>query len=323
MRKAFLFLLLFASVYTRAQNLVPNPSFETKVSCPDNFNQLELAQHWFSASTGTPDYFNSCFFDNTHTWNGMDVPQNVEGYQNAKSGNAYVGLIVYSLGYYNYREYIECKLNSPLQKGLKYYVSFFTSLSDSSNQSSSDLGISFSVDSINLNSDTDISTIPKIVNSQNNFITDKNNWTKISRSFIADSAYQYILIGNFKDDLNIDTISVFGGGFINYYFDTYYYLDDVCVSSDSSACDFGEGIKSISSSFNISPNPATDKIYFSLNTNESYSYSLLNLLGEEIKNSTSSGAAALDMADVPAGIYILRITYAGKTIQRKQVILHY
>lgn len=59
-------------------------------------------------------------------------------------------------------------------------------------------------------------------------LTDTVNWIKLSTSFIADSAYQYLIIGNFYDDNNTDTLSVNNIGNVGYY-----YIDDVCLTTDS------------------------------------------------------------------------------------------
>lgn len=327
MKKLLLLLVVyfFIGKNCEAQNLVPNPSFEINDSCPNNFSQLHFANNWFSASIGTPDYFNSCFIDTTLTWNGMDVPQNIYGYQNASSGNAYSGIIIFSLGYPNYREYIECKLNTSLNIGTKYYVAFNISLADSSNQASSDLGMMLTVDSVNLNSSNNFSATPQINNPQNNFLTDKSNWTRISGSFIADSAYQYILIGNFKNDQNVDTISIAGGGFINYYFDTYYYIDDVCVSLDSLTCDLNpEGIynlKETKANINLYPNPANNQLTVesakAINTIE-----ITDAVGrvQSFKFKVQRPSTQIDINALASGIYFIKVYFGDGSMEVKKFV---
>src|SRR5260221_14559404 len=63
----------------------------------------------------------------------------------------------------------------------------------------------------------------------NSIINDTVNWTMIFGSFIADSAYNYIILGNFFDNNHTDTLMI-TTGFFNA---SYYYLDDICVSTDS------------------------------------------------------------------------------------------
>jgi len=62
-------------------------------------------------------------------------------------------------------------------------------------------------------------------------ITNTTSWTAISGSFVSNSAYQYILVGNFFDDANTDTTILSGSVCASYYF-----IDDICVSTDSFTC---------------------------------------------------------------------------------------
>lgn len=125
-----------------SQNLISNPSFEIYDTCPDNASQIQHALNWFQPSWGTPDYYNSCYVSGV---TNVDIPSNVFGYQNARTGNAYTGLFAaYPWpDYPDYREYIEIKLDSTLVSGVKYYVRFFVSLSDSSVYSTDDIGLVF------------------------------------------------------------------------------------------------------------------------------------------------------------------------------------
>ena len=60
-------------------------------------------------------------------------------------------------------------------------------------------------------------------------ITDSTAWTKISGTFIADTTYKYLILGNFYNNANTNT-----SGCINVNVDeAYYYVDQVSVSADS------------------------------------------------------------------------------------------
>lgn len=97
-------------------------------------------------------------------------------------------------------------------------------------------------------------------------ITDTMNWVLVKGSFDADSAYQYVMVGNFYDDAHTDTVSIptdtTNLGWL--FFASYYYIDDVCVSPDSLACDLNpEGIynlKETKASINLYPNPASSEL---------------------------------------------------------------
>src|SRR3989304_8059835 len=186
---------LFSSSFSQT-NLVPNPSFEQYDTCPQAPSKINFAKYWFNASTGTTDYYNACF-DTLQPWASlMDVPSNFIGYEYAKTGNAYAGLFA-SYGWLDYREYAETKLVSQLQIGTKYYVLFYVSLPDSANYATDDIGILFASDSTYLNAFYNISATPQISNTQGLFLTNKIGWTRIEGSFVADSAYKYLIIGNF------------------------------------------------------------------------------------------------------------------------------
>src|ERR1051326_874153 len=226
----------FLPFFSFAQNLVPNPSFEQYDTCPNYYSQIYHAIPWFHPTAGTSDYFNVCIDTSAIYGNYLGVPQNFIGNQNTKTGTAYAGEFL-TYEYLDYKEYIEVKLTTPLQIGTKYFVSFYVSLSDSSFYATDNIGACFSVDT--LKGDTLLTNTPHIVNPLGNFIANKSLWTAVYGSFIADSAYQYVTIGNFKNDANTDTVYVGAGGSAltgGWKYFSYYYVEDVCVSSDSLTC---------------------------------------------------------------------------------------
>ena len=68
------------------QNLVPNPSFEDTMHCPNGTNDPGAVSLWYNPSGASPDYYNVC------STNGGGVPWNDWGYQYAQEGHAYIGL---------------------------------------------------------------------------------------------------------------------------------------------------------------------------------------------------------------------------------------
>ena len=67
MKKGIIYVLLpvilsMAVICSYAQNLVPNPSFEIFITCPNTFGQIGLAIPWFQSNTiaSSSDYYNSC-----------------------------------------------------------------------------------------------------------------------------------------------------------------------------------------------------------------------------------------------------------------------
>lgn len=95
MLKIIKFFFLFnISVLSFSQtNLVPNYSFEQKSHCPTNTSQAYVISDWFVPTNGSTDYFHYCSnFLTTYSsaWR-VNVPDNLFGYQNPLTGEAYVG----------------------------------------------------------------------------------------------------------------------------------------------------------------------------------------------------------------------------------------
>ena len=74
------FLLTICSTLIKAQNLVPNYSFEEYTICPIGPDELNYALSWYS-SGASPDYFNEC---STNPY--FFIPGNWFGFQYAKPG---------------------------------------------------------------------------------------------------------------------------------------------------------------------------------------------------------------------------------------------
>ena len=175
------------------QNLVPNPSFEDTVSCPDNFNQVARCLGW-SVSKDSPDYFHSC---DTQGF-GVSIPLNAFGYQQAATGNAYCGFYTFNSPA-TYREIIGTQLTSALNIAEKYYISFKVSLGDPVfnllDCASNKIGALFSTVPYSLANPAPINNFSHVYSAS--VIVDSINWVTISGSFVADSAYQYIHLGCF------------------------------------------------------------------------------------------------------------------------------
>ncbi|MEO6882454.1 MAG: gliding motility-associated C-terminal domain-containing protein [Bacteroidia bacterium] len=231
MKKTF-FLLLFSlcllAFTTKAQiNLVPNPSFENYSTCPSSISDIIDATPWESPTLGTPDYFNTCSPDTSPF--SANVPSNYQGYQQAHTGNAYVGIFVavkFPPNTSDFREYLQVKLTDSLKINHNYCVSFFLNLSDSSEYAINNIGIYFSTKQPYRSTYGKLPFNPQIKDI--NYVTDTINWIEYSESFKADSTYKYITIGNFEDS-SITNSSLLFVGTDSLYPSVYYYIDDVSV----------------------------------------------------------------------------------------------
>lgn len=238
MRAALLHLCLLLLHPLCAQNLVPNWSFEEISSCPEDQGEIEKAIGWLTfRGTGSCELYQVCGEPDT-----CGVPLNMYGEQWPSHGIAYAGVHTFSdddgWPWYT-REWIGIALTEPLVIGANYYASVKVSLGlgrglplvERMRYANNRNGLLFTT-SHWVRTDFD----PVLGYAQiygNDVVEDTLNWTVISGSFVADSAYQYVVVGNFFSDEVTDwsLMDPNGTGYL-----AYYYIDEVCVSADPLYC---------------------------------------------------------------------------------------
>jgi hypothetical protein len=208
---------LYGSV--SAQNQVPNYSFETDSLCPDNYNEVTYSKGWLKSFTDNvapyhTEYLNACGAPL------FSVPTNTWGYQVAATGSAYMAECTMAPPVQvDYRENIYTKLSAPLIIGHAYEVSFKISHTNNSKNSSNNFGAKFAVTpNFPVNNYAQVYT--------DSVVSDTTVWTTVHGSFVADSAYQYIGLGNFFDDAHTTSVVTCPSCSFNQWG---YYLDDICV----------------------------------------------------------------------------------------------
>jgi len=321
-------ILILVLIYRicNAQNLVPNPSFEDTVQCPDGPSQIFNAVGWFQPTLGTPDLLNVC---NPFAYD-VNVPQNFWGYQNPRTGNGYAAFfacfINWDTVWLDYREYCEVQLLSPLVAGTDYYLSFFVSLADSMNYATDAIGVNFSVDTVQKHSFFDLDSItPQIQNVAGNFIVDKTNWTRLTGKFTANGGEIFMTIGNFKNHFNTDTISVSGGA-VNImqsdYGGGYYYLDDICVSTDSLTCNPSVGINETitKEEFILSPNPFSNMINITTDRSEPIEVIFFDVSSRIIFNQSFTNSTTINTEQLAKGIYLYEVRNKHGVIKKGKLL---
>lgn len=201
-------LLAALTQVSKAQNLVPNPSFETYSQCPDPAtidpmpdNMIDLATGWNNPTGWTPDYFAACVSETS----GYNVPNSGWGFQNARTGNAYAGLVSAAISA-NAREYIQTELTESLIAGKQYSVTFYVSLSERCTYASNNIGAYFSDTPVSVSHSWVLPYTPQISNNPfTNPLTDTLGWTEVSGVFTSVGGEKYMTIGNFNDDATTDT----------------------------------------------------------------------------------------------------------------------
>ena len=215
-------------------NLIPNPGFETYSTCygssiaggfvtgPGN-HMLHLATPWSNPApapdTANADYLNTCAEVLT------DVPH---------TGNGYAGLVIFSQDC-EYREYLQAPLNQSLLSGRCYQASMHIQVYTSSSANIDSVGMYFSAGApvqgdpicptgFGVPGQGLINVNPQITNDPTVDMT-AYDWQFVTGTFIATGGEDYITIGNFAPDLNLNP--QYFGPFPNRL--AYYLVDDVCL----------------------------------------------------------------------------------------------
>jgi hypothetical protein len=297
-----------------AQNLVPNYSFEAKLTCITGGDEFTgYVADWEGG--GDLSYFTSLCNEKSDS-----VPLNFTGYQYAHTGNAYAGIFTYSSDTVegpsakNFRSYIQAQLTDSLTAKKKYYVTFYVSLADSCWYYCNNIGAYFSDSSLNYVPSFNYVKpylIPQVANDPiNNPLNNPLIWEKISGSFIAKGGEQYIIIGNY----NFDSTSTIGfiGRISSDIPNAFYYVDDVIVSPDSNYADSLMGVAQLkvnSEEIKVFPNPSNGvfTIQSSVVSHKSL-VEIYNIFGQPVyKAPLPTETTQVNLSAEPKGIYLYRV----------------
>lgn len=316
LRFFFVLLLCHVAAFTMlAQiNLVPNPSFEEYNQCPAEVGEFEKVDKWINMRA-TPDYFNRCATD------FVSIPCNRVGCQEAASGDGYAGLFGFNK-IDSYREIIGAELKEPLLVGQTYYISFKASPGYGGyafiKWFSNKLGVKFTTQTYNENNPAPINNHAHVFT--NAIISDTLIWTTVQGTFVADSAYTHVMVGNFFDNMNTDTIadeSLTQG--------SYYYIDDVCVTTNPQGCTFPNNTDLVgNNTFKVYPNPTNSVLYIEhpgiVLTDISF-YDIAGIRIETLVENTSM-QSVVNVSKMASGVYFIKVTTKTATLTEKVFITH-
>lgn len=308
-----LFFILFFPAFLGAQNLVPNWSFEEYEECPDYISQIERSTGWMSFKL-TPDYFNSCADPGL-----IGVPSNfMTSGQLALHGNAYSGFHQF-LFPQGHRELIGIELTDPLEVGQTYYLSFYVNrgVPNNSNCWANKIGAQLTMQAY---SDWPLEVAMPISNAPHVYtdimVTDTLNWTKIEGYFTADSAYNYLAIGN---HFSLDSIST--ACYDEYpSYKAYYFVDCVCLSLDAELCPECDKVTSLKDDLtnndiavSVFPNPFKDYVNVRFKEGKGV-HKFIRLFGSDgrliAEESTIDNYALFDgIEHLPKGLYFLVVDF--------------
>jgi hypothetical protein len=305
-------------------NFVPNPSFEdTAALCPDNNGQINRAKFWFRTNS-TPDYFHICY---NGPFNYSSVPSNSYGYQTPIGTNckAYAGIYTAAPGMNNANETFATKLNDSLIKNNKYYFSCKVASSNFTKYTSNNIGVYFTTKNPKISLVDSPTNQCQITFTQT--VIDSLNWVLLFNSFTADSNYKYVSIGNFKDS-SLTSKTFFNPSGSNL---AYYFLDNICVSSDSSFTynySYNCTLTSLSepinenTNINIYPNPAKEKIVI-LGLNNTHKIKIFRYDGYVVLEKHLDDNCTqyqLEIENIEQGFYLIELSQNQKKIIKKLLI---
>jgi hypothetical protein len=296
------FLLIKSPTLLNAQNLVPNNSFENYVSCPNSPGQIDSVYCWTSFSI-TPDYFNVCAPFCTFGSNCLGY-KNFAGYQLPYDGYGYVGISLRSYNYYNAHEIIGCRLLSPLIVGKTYYVAAFICRSNgiTTHGASNNFGFQLYSSPYSSNNPSPINNLSKY--HETLIVIDSINWTNIHGSFVADSAYEYLALGNFYDDNQTDTIDLFPSSTFN---SCYYYVDNVFLSEDSILQQVEINTFTPNTNIKILSNVISDYLHVWTKNRIIYQLVLYDIRFKEVLNQSFINSISLNVDYFKSGLYYYQI----------------
>lgn len=223
----------------KAQNLVPNSSFETYKALPCDLNEFfiqDVLGNWIQPLPTSSDYWHTDIDIN------CDLNPNRLNRQ-TRTGNAMTGIItalVFKDFKDEYKEYLEVRLSQPLTQN-KLYCGELYAFNWNANQLNDIFGTTDIIESNNLSiafSDTlifyplspnqpDNLTYPSWVKiTEPKVIPTDNQWHRIEGCFVADKNYEYLLVGNFH---SIDSTQIIRKTFGNDFAFAYYFIDDVSL----------------------------------------------------------------------------------------------
>jgi len=193
-------MLLFSTGIKSQFNIVPNPSFEFTIGCPNFSANWNMCSSWNNVNLtlgaglwGSPDYFHAC------GTNQAAPPNTFAGWCSPQSGVAMMSLVLYNVGYPEYREYLATPLNCAMQPNNTYTVSFWLSngTSNISPWSIKNIGICFSSGPLTQSGYLPINATPQCEISTNVVST---GWTQYTFTLNPSSTFNYLTIGAFRSD---------------------------------------------------------------------------------------------------------------------------
>jgi len=306
-------MLLCSGLASNAQNLIDNGGFETYTALPTNVMQSNLCSGWSNCNQGgggSPDYF--------HTGGSglVSLPNSFFATANPHGGNAIMGLIAYHGISTDFREYIAHSLSTPLLVGHTYTVSYFVTNGQYNGNyggcGSTNLAVAFTTSEPLQNTTGPISgIIPQHIHSTVLYSTD---WQAVSFTFVADSAYQYLTMGNFKDNNSTQVQNIENASIET----VYYFIDDISVVEENGHSMLNELHSNIAS---VVYDINSKSLKLESNLLGSIKFELITINGTKLKTVVFQDDIEIDISSYPSGTYFYQLEEAYNSNQTGKLII--
>ena len=316
-----LVLFLFCSKAGKAQNLVPNNSFEILDSCHNSWTPNEcsaaFAISWKCLANSSVDIYLTC--------NGS-VPNTPLGLPLAQDGGNYIGMICYEKYVPNEREYLSIKLIDTLVAYQAYKVGYYVYLSPTKGDFFEVRNMGAVLADTFIYNGPDFGVLPyspQIINNDNNLLNSTTTWTMVCDTFFAEGNERYIAVGNFFNDSNTQAIvSGASSGFPDS--SAYYFIDNVFVEEIPGMVGFGKK-ENINKNIEVYPNPNNGNFtieYSKLPKDcclEIYELSGKFVYNQVLQNTSSS--IIIHLEELGSGLYIYKIKSAEGLVKKGKLII--
>jgi gliding motility-associated-like protein len=225
------FVLFCFITKTKAQNLVPNYSFEDTVDCLNS--DISNSPPWCSSGLSGTLHFTTCQFDPTLRTPFQYATPCIQSYQVPRTGNAYAVIGIYNMNKLtNYYSNPQVKLKDTLRLNKTYCVTFYVSLFNYCRYSTDKIGARLSntpLSCIAIGSGTTNiagTFTPQIVSPSGVQLDDTLNWMEVSGLYTALGNELYLSVGDFFLQSQHSIVNSYPSNCNGV---AEYYLDDVSV----------------------------------------------------------------------------------------------
>lgn len=187
----------------------------------------------------------------------------MHGYQDAQSGNAYIGLGIYKDVVQEMREYAKIKINAKVVDTCFYYLKLFFSIAETPKFLSKEVGVCLTDEDVSctIQDHNIINLLPQLIN-EDVYFTDTNTvkWYELSMIVKLSNNVKWLYIGNFKTNSNTYHILNPNNNILDY---AYLYIDNVQLynlCTDSNVINWQQVKLQIPSGITVNSDGLNDKL---------------------------------------------------------------